>query len=103
MLTENPKVHLRLLLLKCFSSLPELTCFTVFEQIKLGRELLPEQHIKPSITAMYGYILYLSLDILQSLIQFVPLFWLFYTLFLRYLRRAYTSLVARYCKINSSQ
>jgi len=45
MLTANPKVHLHLLWLKCFSCLPELTCFTVFEQIKLGRELLPEQHI----------------------------------------------------------
>jgi hypothetical protein len=60
MLTANPKVHLHLLWLKCFSCLPELTCFTVFEQIKLGRELLPEQHIKPSTTTMYGDILYFN-------------------------------------------
>lgn len=42
MFEENRKVHL-LLSLGFQSSLSELTCFAVFEQIKHGRKLLPEQ------------------------------------------------------------
>jgi hypothetical protein len=59
--------------LKCFTCLPELTCFTVFEQIKLGRELLPEQHIKPPTSTMYGDILNFNFWHI-TLIQFVPIF-----------------------------
>lgn len=52
-------------------SLSELTCFTVFEQIKDGRKLLPEQrHNEPSWLAMYGDV---SFNTLQSLMKFNPI------------------------------
>jgi hypothetical protein len=42
MLKEIPEVHLWFFVLRFSLIFSELTCFTVSQQIKLGRELLPE-------------------------------------------------------------